>query len=145
MPCNTPQNFQWESFIHREISLFLISSWLVSVVPDQNYTVKRVLNGKHCLLYTILRVVVIYGIPQKLNYMETEKTFWHAFSWLYEFLKVQILIIILLKFVPKGQDASIDSDNGLAPNRRLAIIWTNDGLGSPRIHFLNYKFLMIKC
>ena len=145
MPCNTPQNFQWESFIHTEISLFLISSWLVSVVPDQNYTVKCVLNGKHCLLYTILRVVVIYGIPQKLNYMETEKTFWHAFSWLYEFLKVQILIIILLKFVPKGQDASIDSDNGLAPNRRLAIIWTNDGLGSPRIHFLNYKFLMIKC
>ena len=28
-----------------------------------------------------------------------------------------------------SQWSSIDSDNGLAPNRRQAIIWNNDGLG----------------
>ena len=32
-----------------------------------------------------------------------------------------------MKFVPKGQYSSIDSDNGLAPARRQAIIWTSDG------------------
>ena len=39
---------------------------------------------------------------------------------------VYISIQISLKFVPKGQYASIGSDNGLAPSRRQAIIWTND-------------------
>ena len=39
---------------------------------------------------------------------------------------VQILITISPKFVPKGQYSSIGSDNGLAPTRREAIIWTND-------------------
>ena len=28
----------------------------------------------------------------------------------------------------------IDSDNGLAPNRRRAIVWTNDGLTYRRIY-----------
>ena len=43
---------------------------------------------------------------------------------------VWIPIKISLKFVPKGQinkNSSIGSDNGLAPSRRQAIIWTNDG------------------
>ena len=35
---------------------------------------------------------------------------------------------ISLKFVPNQQYSSIGSDNGLAPSRRQAIIWTNDGL-----------------
>ena len=34
---------------------------------------------------------------------------------------------IPLKFVPKGQYSSIGSDNGLAPVRRQAIVWTNYG------------------
>ena len=43
-----------------------------------------------------------------------------------------ILIEISLKLVPKGPinntpGSSIGSDNGLAPTRRQAIIWTNDG------------------
>ena len=33
-----------------------------------------------------------------------------------------------------GQYSSIGSDNGLAPNRRQAIIWTSDGLGCRRIY-----------
>ena len=44
---------------------------------------------------------------------------------------VWIPIKISLKFVPKGpinKYSSISSDNGLAPARRQAIIWTNDGL-----------------
>ena len=40
---------------------------------------------------------------------------------MYEFL------LYSLKFVPKVQINSIGSDNGLAPTRRQAIIWTNDG------------------
>ena len=42
---------------------------------------------------------------------------------------VWILIEISLKFVPKGSidNISTGSDNGLAPTRRQAIIWTNDG------------------
>ena len=42
---------------------------------------------------------------------------------------VRISIKISLKFVPKGpfnKYSSIGSDNGLAPVRRQAIIWTND-------------------
>ena len=38
-----------------------------------------------------------------------------------------ITINISLKFAPKDQYSSIGSDNGLAPTRRQAIIWTNDG------------------
>ena len=43
----------------------------------------------------------------------------------------RISINISLKFVPKGLINNIPaycSDNGLAPSRRQAIIWTNDGL-----------------
>ena len=42
---------------------------------------------------------------------------------------VRISIHISLKFVPKGLSKylSIGSDNGLAPTRRQAITWTNDG------------------
>ena len=37
-------------------------------------------------------------------------------------------IKISLKFVPKSQNySSIVSDNGLAPTRWQAIIWSNDG------------------
>ena len=39
-------------------------------------------------------------------------------------------IKLSLKFVPKGRINKIPalvSDNGLAPTRRQAIIWTNDG------------------
>ena len=32
-----------------------------------------------------------------------------------------------LKFVPKGPKSIIGLDNDLAPTRRQAIIWTNDG------------------
>ena len=41
-----------------------------------------------------------------------------------------ISIKISLKFVPNGQINNIPAfglDNGLAPTRRQAIIWTNDG------------------
>ena len=43
---------------------------------------------------------------------------------------VRISIKISPKFVPKGpiiNISGIGSDNGLAPARRQAIIWTNDG------------------
>ena len=38
-----------------------------------------------------------------------------------------ILNEISLKYVPYGPIDNIVSDNGLAPNRRQAIIWSNDG------------------
>ena len=44
---------------------------------------------------------------------------------------VWILIKISVKFVPEdpvNKYYSIGSDNGLAPNRQQAIIWTNGGL-----------------
>ena len=53
-----------------------------------------------------------------------QMTFSNAFFWLKMFT-------ISLKFVPKGPinklTSSIGLDNGLAPTRRQAIIWINDG------------------
>ena len=48
-----------------------------------------------------------------------QTTFSNAFSWM--------KICEFLKFVPMGPINSIGSENGLAPTRRQAIIWTNDG------------------
>ena len=51
-----------------------------------------------------------------------------------------ILIKILLKFVPKGpidENPAFGLDNGLVPNRRQVIIWTNAGL----IHWYIYVAL----
>ena len=53
-------------------------------------------------------------------------TFLNAFSWMKTF---EYPINNSLKFVPKGPINNIPafgSDNGLAPTRRQAIIWTND-------------------
>ena len=38
-----------------------------------------------------------------------------------------ISIKISLKFVPRGPINNVGSDNGLAPARRQAIIWSNNG------------------
>ena len=38
------------------------------------------------------------------------------------------IVEISLKYVPWGQIDNIGSDKGLAPSRRQAIIWSNDGL-----------------
>ena len=50
---------------------------------------------------------------------------------------IWISMKISLKFVPKGpidnMPATTGLDNGLVPNRRQAIIWTNDDLGYLRI------------
>ena len=54
--------------------------------------------------------------------------------------KICILIEISLKFVPKGPidwQPSIGLDNGLAPNRWQAIIWTN----AEPIHWCMYVAL----
>ena len=51
--------------------------------------------------------------------------------------KFCILIQISLKFVPKWQYVSIGLGNGLAPNRRQAITWTNDDL----VHWCIYVAL----
>ena len=54
-----------------------------------------------------------------------------AFSWMKIFI---IFTKISLKFVPQLTKLSIGLDNGLAPNRRQAIIWTNAGLIYWRIY-----------
>ena len=41
--------------------------------------------------------------------------------------KEWVSIKISQKFVPKGQYSNISSDNGFAPSRRQAIVWTNTG------------------
>ena len=49
----------------------------------------------------------------------------HFLEW-----NVWISIMISLNFVPNDpikQYSIIGSDNGLAPSRRQAIVWTNDG------------------
>ena len=53
-----------------------------------------------------------------------------TFSNVFSSIKVWISIKILLTFVNQGSDlqySSLGSDDGLAPSRRQAIIWTNDG------------------
>ena len=50
------------------------------------------------------------------------------FKWILLNENVRISINISLKFAPYGPIDSIGSDNGLAPSRWQAIIWTNDGL-----------------
>ena len=49
-------------------------------------------------------------------------------KWIFFNENIWILIKLSLKFVPNGQQTSIGSGNGLALNRRQAIIWTNQGL-----------------
>ena len=52
------------------------------------------------------------------------------FKWIFLNENVWISINISLKFVPRGpinNNSNIGSGNGLAPTRRQAIIWTNDG------------------
>ena len=61
-------------------------------------------------------------------------------KWMFLNENVQILIEISLKFVPRGQYqqySSIGSDNGLAPTRQQAIIWTN----ADRVHWHVYASL----
>ena len=53
-----------------------------------------------------------------------QTTFWNGFSWMNIY---RISIKISLKFVPRDPTNNIPADNGLAPTRRQAIIWTNDG------------------
>ena len=54
-----------------------------------------------------------------------------TFSSAFFYENVWISIKISLKFVPKGPinniPSFIGSDNGLAPSKRQAIIWSNDG------------------
>ena len=52
----------------------------------------------------------------------SQTTFWSAFSWMkmFEFIEV-------CSWGSNWQYSSIGLDNGLAPSRRQAIIWTNDG------------------
>ena len=56
----------------------------------------------------------------------SQTTIWNVFF----LMKMQEFVLkIALKFVRRGsnqQYSSIGSDNGLAPARRQAIIWTND-------------------
>ena len=52
----------------------------------------------------------------------------HIFKCIFIKEKFCNLIVILLKFVPKGpnqQEVSVSSGNGLPPNSRQAITWTN--------------------
>ena len=54
----------------------------------------------------------------------------HFQMYFFEWKKTRDSIKIWRKFVPKSpfwQYSSIGSDNGLAPDRPQAIIWTNDG------------------
>ena len=54
-------------------------------------------------------------------------TFSSAFSWMKMFeLRLKFLWSLFLR--ANEQYSSTGSDNGLAPTRRQAIIWTNDGL-----------------
>ena len=61
-----------------------------------------------------------------------QTTFSNAFSWL-KIFEVQLKFHWICSQGSNWQYANIVSDNGLAPNRRQAIIWTNDGLGCRRI------------
>ena len=55
-------------------------------------------------------------------------TFPSAFPWM-KFLNFNYNFTEMCFFVSNWQYGGIGSDNGLALNRRQAIIWTNDGLG----------------
>ena len=57
-----------------------------------------------------------------------QMTFSHVFSW----MKIMSLIGVWQIFVPRCSNqlyATNGSDNGLAPDRRQAIIWTGGGEG----------------
>ena len=56
------------------------------------------------------------------------QTFWNAFSWMKMYKFQSRFHWNSLRFVRNWQYTSIGSDNGLAPSRRQAIIWTSDGL-----------------
>ena len=60
-----------------------------------------------------------------------------VFKYIFMNEKFSILLRISLKFVPNGpidNNPAFGFDNGLAPNRRQTIIWTNAGLIHWRIY-----------
>ena len=62
------------------------------------------------------------------------------------FSNEDVWILILPKFLPKSsnwQYSRIDSDNGLAPSRRQAIIWTKDDLGNWSVYVSHSLYEMI--
>ena len=90
----------------------------------------------HKCVYSSVIYVYIYDfilVPHVVWKQTTDDIFKYIFLG----KNVLILIKISLKFVPQGsnwQNCSIGSDNGLAPNRWQAIIWTDDNLCCRRIY-----------
>ena len=63
----------------------------------------------------------------------SQMTFSNAFSWMKMF-KFWLNFTEVCSQGSNWQYSKIGSDNGLAPNKRQAIIWTNDALGCRRIN-----------
>ena len=78
--------------------------------------------------YAPMRSAAVYGLTMRLR--QNGRHFPDAiFQCIFLNENIWISIKISLKFVPKGttEYSSIGLDNGLAPDRWQAIIWTNDG------------------
>ena len=77
--------------------------------------------------------LVCPDVTQRINTSRPRRNGQHFADDIFKYIffneNAWISIRISLKFVPKGpiKYSSIGSDNGLAPSRRQASIWTNDG------------------
>ena len=61
-----------------------------------------------------------------------QTAFWNAHSW----LKMFRISLNFCFWCLDWKQTGIGSDNGLAPNGRQAIIWTNNGIFNSRIYAL---------
>ena len=70
-------------------------------------------------------VLTHWGLDKMVAISQT--VFSHAFSWMKTF-ECQAMLYQMCSLGSNWRYVIIGPDNGLAPNRRQAIIWTNDGL-----------------
>ena len=128
--------FQWKyNFYTRKL---ISNVWKMAVILSQRQHVK--LKYVSWLTHSILHFTLCVFLPFLWLYMHSQhieaETKWLSFCkqhFQVNFLVWKLLNIhsIFIEISSPGCDypyANIDSDNGLAPNRRQAIIWTYYGL-----------------
>ena len=115
------------------------SNTIISAVPADGLAGARTSAGTVMtkFRYQIYIHIYVYGTSIWLVY--TLRARWNGCHFADNIFKCIFLMktLILTTILPKRiyspgsnwQYGSISSDNGLAPNRRQAIIWTNDGIG----------------
>ena len=132
--CKRHNSFIVNWKISFEISLKFVSSYNVQLVST-GFNKSLTLTRWEAIIWTDDSFYTYITGPQGVNTLWPSQNGCHftddTFKRIFLNENDRISIKISLKFVPKApitQYSIVGSDNGLAPARRQAIIWTNSGL-----------------